>query len=83
MSLVLAPVIGNAEETLQRRLEAKGLIYKASYEGWYSVSDEAYYTSSQIRDEDSPNGPIKVCRESNFTIKGNQTDDLGIGCYRI
>ena len=30
--------------------QSKDLIYKAHYEGWYSVSDETYYTESQIRE---------------------------------
>lgn len=32
----------------QRELDAKGLIYKGKYEGWYSVSDECFYTDSQV-----------------------------------
>lgn len=44
----------------QHELERKGLIYKAAYEGWYSVSDEAYYTNSQIREEAGPDGTYKV-----------------------
>jgi methionyl-tRNA synthetase len=29
-------------------LDAKGLIYKDTYAGWYSVSDECFYTDAQI-----------------------------------
>ncbi|KZP19418.1 hypothetical protein FIBSPDRAFT_1045598 [Athelia psychrophila] len=33
---------------LWRELDAKGLIYKDTYSGWYSISDEAFYTDAQI-----------------------------------
>ena len=29
-------------------LDGKGLIYKGTHEGWYSVSDECFYTDSQV-----------------------------------
>lgn len=32
----------------QRQLDSKGLIYKDYHEGWYSVSDECFYTSLQV-----------------------------------
>ncbi|KIY43798.1 hypothetical protein FISHEDRAFT_77731 [Fistulina hepatica ATCC 64428] len=31
-----------------RELDSKGLIYKGQYTGWYSVSDECFYTDSQV-----------------------------------
>ncbi|KAF8887618.1 Methionyl/Leucyl tRNA synthetase [Infundibulicybe gibba] len=31
-----------------RRLDAKGLIYKGDYSGWYSITDECFYTNSQV-----------------------------------
>lgn len=47
----------------QSTFAEKDLIYKAYYEGWYSVSDETYYTESQIRDHiDTSGQPVKVCR---------------------
>lgn len=33
---------------IQKGLDAKGLIYKGKHEGWYSISDECFYTDSQI-----------------------------------
>jgi methionyl-tRNA synthetase len=41
---------------------AKGLIYKGSYAGWYSISDECFYTSSQITRVPStkPNEPDSI-----------------------
>lgn len=32
----------------QRELQARGFIYKSSYAGWYAVSDEAYYSETQV-----------------------------------
>ncbi|KAF7975153.1 hypothetical protein HWV62_10325 [Athelia sp. TMB] len=41
----------------QSALEAKGLIYKDTYSGWYSISDEAFYTDAQITRTRSPTAP--------------------------
>lgn len=41
---------------IQRGLEAQGLIYKDTYAGWYSVSDECFYTDAQITHTTSPSG---------------------------
>ncbi|KAJ3553901.1 hypothetical protein NM688_g3375 [Phlebia brevispora] len=38
----------NAVQRLWRGLDAKGLIYKGSHEGWYSISDECFYTDKQV-----------------------------------
>ena len=35
-------------------LESNGYIYKDKYAGWYSVSDETYYTEEQLIDGKSP-----------------------------
>jgi methionyl-tRNA synthetase len=31
-------------------LEENGYIYKGKHEGWYSISDEAFYTSGQVQE---------------------------------
>jgi methionyl-tRNA synthetase len=36
-----------------------GFIYKDKYEGWYSVSDEAFYSTSQVREIQDPNSKEK------------------------
>ena len=41
---------------IQRGLESQGLIYKDTYTGWYSVSDECFYTDAQISLTTSPSG---------------------------
>jgi methionyl-tRNA synthetase len=37
-----------AVKDLWNRLWEKGYIYKGQHEGWYSVSDEAFYASTQV-----------------------------------
>ncbi|CBQ72583.1 probable METHIONYL-TRNA SYNTHETASE, mitochondrial [Sporisorium reilianum SRZ2] len=38
-----------AVEHLWRTLRARGHIYQGSHEGWYAVSDEAFYPETQVR----------------------------------
>ncbi|KAF7657882.1 hypothetical protein LDENG_00020760 [Lucifuga dentata] len=48
----------------------KGLIYKGSYEGWYSTQDESFLTSSQVGDAlDSSGKQIKVSLESGHKVE--------------
>jgi methionyl-tRNA synthetase len=37
-----------AVEHVWDQLEQRGFIYKSTHEGWYAVSDEAFYTASQV-----------------------------------
>ncbi|KAF8959278.1 hypothetical protein BDZ97DRAFT_1667313 [Flammula alnicola] len=37
-----------AVEHVWRQLNAKGYIYKGNYSGWYSITDECFYTDSQV-----------------------------------
>ncbi|KAL1683220.1 tRNA synthetases class I (M)-domain-containing protein [Schizophyllum commune] len=43
-----------------KRLDAQGLIYKAAYAGWYSVSDECFYTDAQVESVPDPKDPTKT-----------------------
>jgi len=51
-----------AVQEMWKRLLAKGLIYKGTYEGWYSVRDEAFYTESELIEVDgekrAPSGSV-------------------------
>lgn len=48
----------------------KGLIYKGSYEGWYSTQDESFLTASQVGDAiDSTGKNIKVSLESGHKVE--------------
>jgi methionyl-tRNA synthetase len=42
----------------QRVLDSKGLIYKGSHQGWYSISDECFYTDNQVERLQSPGSPL-------------------------
>ncbi|XP_038137225.1 methionine--tRNA ligase, mitochondrial [Cyprinodon tularosa] len=48
----------------------KGLIYKGSYEGWYSTQDESFLTPSQVGDALDPSGKeVKVSLESGHKVE--------------
>lgn len=38
----------------QKELKNRGLIYKGSHSGWYSVSDESFFTESQVSSRVDP-----------------------------
>ncbi len=38
------------------KLQEKGLIYKADYEGWYCLRDESFYKEEELIDGKSPSG---------------------------
>ena len=46
----------NAVQRLWRTLEENGEIYLGSYEGWYCVRDECYYTEGELVDGKAPTG---------------------------
>ncbi|XP_061690695.1 methionine--tRNA ligase, mitochondrial isoform X2 [Syngnathoides biaculeatus] len=51
-------------------LRDKGLIYKGSYEGWYSTPDESFLTPTQVADAvDTLGQPIKVSLESGHKVE--------------
>jgi methionyl-tRNA synthetase len=45
-------------------------IYRGEYEGWYCVSDERFYTESELVDGMSPEGrPVEKVTESNYFFR--------------
>ncbi len=72
-----------AAQDIWKRMEANGDIYLDKYAGWYSVSDEAYFTEDDIT-EDADGNKIaptgSVCEwmeeESYFFRLSNYTDKL-------
>ncbi|KAF8334830.1 tRNA synthetases class I (M)-domain-containing protein [Amanita rubescens] len=44
-----------AVEHVWRTLDAKGLIYKGNYSGWYSVTDECFYTDAEVSKDGTSN----------------------------
>ena len=70
-------------ENLWNILEKKGEIYLSKYSGWYSVSDEAFYTENEIEDLDGAKKSISsgskvewVEEESYFFKLSNWQDKL-------
>lgn len=50
----------------------KGLIYKGSYEGWYSTQDESFLMPSQVGNTlDASGKEIKVSLESGHKVSQN------------
>jgi methionyl-tRNA synthetase len=60
------------------RMEQAGDIYLSTYAGWYSVSDEAYFTEDEIVDGKAPSGHDVVWmeEESYFFRLSQYTDRL-------
>ncbi|KAG6918209.1 hypothetical protein DXG01_015802 [Tephrocybe rancida] len=56
----------NTVESIWNALTEKGLIYAATYSGWYSITDECFYTETQIIED-----PIKgmVSRETGSVVE--------------
>ncbi|MDT3427446.1 methionyl-tRNA synthetase [Paenibacillus forsythiae] len=50
------------------RLLQQGDIYKGEYEGWYSISDETFYTETQLED---------IVRDADGKIIGGKSPDSG------
>lgn len=59
-----------AVENIWSALKDKGLIYKGSYEGWYSTPDESFLTASQVGDAvDSSGKNVKISLESGHKVE--------------
>jgi methionyl-tRNA synthetase len=53
-----------------REIHAKGEIYSAEYEGWYSVSEEVFYTEKDLVNGMSPTGrEVTKIKEKNYFFK--------------
>lgn len=59
-----------AAQHLWQVIADKGLIYKDSYRGWYSVRDECYYAESELIDGMAPTGaPVEWIEEESYFFK--------------
>jgi methionyl-tRNA synthetase len=59
-----------AVQEVWRRLEAKGHIYKGTYEGWYDVSSETFYKENELVDGKSPDGnEVRWLQEENYFFR--------------
>ena len=60
-------------ETVQKLwsiLEKNDYIYLSKYSGWYSVSDEAFYSENEISDE----GNVKICKATGSKVEWVEED---------
>jgi len=63
------------EEILQD-LHDRGEIYSGDYEGWYSVSEERFYTEKELVDGKSPEGkPVEKIVEKNYFFRMSRYQD--------
>lgn len=60
----------NAVQYFWKLMESKGLIYKSSHSGWYSVSDEAFYPETQVHEivDEKTGKTKKVSIETNNEV---------------
>jgi len=65
--------------SLQHVLDSQGLIYKGSHKGWYSISDECFYTDNQIdRRKSTRNGSdreIVVSKETGSVVEWTEEEN--------
>lgn len=60
---------------MQNRLHEKGYIYKSKYEGWYSVTDECFYSDAQVgssgdqRVSLETGAAVEWCSEENYMFR--------------
>ena len=57
---------------LLERLRANGLVYEGEYAGWYSVSQERYFTEREVgpeRVDPVTGGPLERIREKNYFFR--------------
>lgn len=83
-----------AVQQIFEQLLAQGDIYKGAYEGWYSVSDEEYFTESQLaevyRDADgnvtggkAPSGhEVELVKEESYFFKMSKYADWLLDYYQ-
>ncbi|THH29868.1 hypothetical protein EUX98_g4305 [Antrodiella citrinella] len=58
-----------AVHSLWRKLDEKGLIYKGFHDGWYSISDECFYTETQITKVKTPTGAVAASETEYMAIE--------------
>ncbi len=65
-----------AVQACLQKLWDKGEIYSAEYEGWYSVSEEIFYTEKDLVDGKSPQGrEVTRLKETNYFFKMSKYQD--------
>ncbi len=60
----------HAAQTLWKKLEEKGHIYKSVYTGWYAIRDEAFYGEKELIDGKAPTGaPVEWIEEPSYFFR--------------
>ena len=62
-------------QTLMQRAYDNGYIYSAVYDGWYSVSDEAYVSEEDVTTEDIESGRVERMTEENYFFKLSEFEE--------
>lgn len=65
------PRHAEAVQHLWRELQQRGWIYKGQHSGWYAVSDECFYTESQIEERDGERVAIESGSRVEWTEEEN------------
>ncbi len=67
-----------AVQSVLQKLFDKGLIYAATYEGWYCVSEEIFYTEKELIDGKTPTGKevVKITEKNYFFKMGSYRQKL-------
>lgn len=62
---------------IYQRLYDQGDIYKSEYEGWYCISDESFWTKSQLDDGRCPEcgGEVHLTKESSYFFRLSKYQD--------
>lgn len=75
-------------QEIWRRMEANGDIYKATYAGWYSVRDEAYYTEAEtevgpdgVRRSTGTQTPVEWTEEESYFFRLSAYQDRLLAHY--
>ena len=68
------------KETVQKvlkDLEARDEIYKTTYEGWYSIKSETFYTEAELVDGKCPDtgGEVQKIQEENYFFRMSKYQD--------
>jgi methionyl-tRNA synthetase len=65
-----------------KKFDERGWIYKGTYNGWYSVRDEAFYDESEIKDGKAPSGsPVEWKEEESYFFKLSAFTDALLAWY--
>ncbi|KAI0751186.1 tRNA synthetases class I (M)-domain-containing protein [Daedaleopsis nitida] len=65
----------DAVQHLWKELDAKGLIYKGSHAGWYSVSDETFYPTMQVAKQEQDGEEYYISTTSGSRVEWQEEEN--------